>query len=153
MSFFRITRKIEIDAAHRVPDHASKCRHIHGHRYVIEATLEGCLAEQGEERGMVMDFGFLKDVMMESVHKACDHAMILWVDDPQFDQINAVGGKIYYVGNTSTVENLARRWFFMIRAGVTMHNLTMHNPAAQLVRIRVYETPNCWVDYPYADPL
>ena len=36
------TRKIEFDYGHRVFKHGSKCKHIHGHRGVIEvtATLE-----------------------------------------------------------------------------------------------------------------
>ena len=42
---FEITREIGLDAAHRVPDHASKCFHIHGHRYTVFATVEGHLAK------------------------------------------------------------------------------------------------------------
>ena len=36
-----ITRRLEFDAGHRIPDHKSQCRHLHGHRYVIEITLSG----------------------------------------------------------------------------------------------------------------
>ena len=56
-----IRRRIEIDAGHRVPHHASKCCNLHGHRYVIEALCNGPLAEAGEQTGMVLDFGFLKE--------------------------------------------------------------------------------------------
>ncbi|HCX34237.1 MAG TPA: 6-carboxytetrahydropterin synthase QueD, partial [Rhodocyclaceae bacterium] len=28
----RITRRLEFDAGHRIPDHLSRCRHLHGHR-------------------------------------------------------------------------------------------------------------------------
>jgi hypothetical protein len=37
----RITRRLEFDAGHRIPDHASQCRHLHGHRYALEITLSG----------------------------------------------------------------------------------------------------------------
>ena len=37
----RITRRLEFDAGHRIPDHASQCRHLHGHRYALEVTLSG----------------------------------------------------------------------------------------------------------------
>ena len=36
-----ITRKLEFDAGHRIPDHKSQCRNLHGHRYTIEITLVG----------------------------------------------------------------------------------------------------------------
>ena len=35
-----ITKEIEIDAAHRVPNHKSKCRTFHGHRYRIEVGVD-----------------------------------------------------------------------------------------------------------------
>ena len=36
-----VTRKLEFDAGHRIPDHRSQCRNLHGHRYVLEVTLAG----------------------------------------------------------------------------------------------------------------
>ncbi|MET5021245.1 6-carboxytetrahydropterin synthase, partial [Burkholderia pseudomallei] len=40
-----ITRKLEFDAGHRIPDPRSQCRTLHGHRYVRELTLRGDLVE------------------------------------------------------------------------------------------------------------
>ena len=36
-----IRRYVETDTGHRVPNHKSKCRHFHGHRYRFEAEIEG----------------------------------------------------------------------------------------------------------------
>ena len=92
-----ITRKIEIDAGHRVPDHKSKCFNLHGHRYVIEAECSGPLAETGEQTGMVVDFGFLKKVMMERIHEPCDHTFIFtYWDDICFNLSMASGKTLYY---------------------------------------------------------
>ena len=41
-----ITRRLEFDAGHRIPDHRSQCRHLHGHRYVLEITLSGGVIRQ-----------------------------------------------------------------------------------------------------------
>ena len=41
-----ITRRLEFDAGHRIPDHKSQCRHLHGHRYAIEVTLSGDIIRQ-----------------------------------------------------------------------------------------------------------
>ena len=40
-----ITRKLEFDAGHRIPDHKSQCRNLHGHRYTLEITLVGAVIE------------------------------------------------------------------------------------------------------------
>ena len=59
-----ITRKLEFDAGHRIPDHRSQCRNLHGHRYVLEITLQGDLVETegAPDRGMVMDFADVKSL-------------------------------------------------------------------------------------------
>ncbi len=58
MQKYSVTRRISIDAAHRVSTHGSKCRNLHGHRYMIEATCvarAGLLHEDGEQTDMVAD--------------------------------------------------------------------------------------------------
>lgn len=77
-----ITREIGIDMGHRVTHHGSKCRNLHGHRYTIQVTVRGPLFEAGEQEGMVLDYGFLKDIMMEHIDKDCDHGMCLYINDP-----------------------------------------------------------------------
>jgi len=80
---YLITRRIEIDAGHRIPQHNSKCRHLHGHRYKIEASLSAAaLQSKGSQSGMVQDFGVLKDVMKHVIHDVFDHTLILYIDDP-----------------------------------------------------------------------
>jgi 6-pyruvoyltetrahydropterin/6-carboxytetrahydropterin synthase len=94
---FKIDRCIEIDCGHRVPTHGSKCANLHGHRYKVVAEVQ-CAdlarenqggrylhlpkGEKDEQRDMVLDFGFLKEVMMNHVDRLCDHGMVLWCDDP-----------------------------------------------------------------------
>jgi len=142
----RITRKIEIDAAHRVPDHASKCKNLHGHRYVVEATCVGGLIQSGPEAGMVMDFGFLKEVMVDCIDKFYDHAMIAWENDPLIDDIRKLctGMKLMILPVIPTAENLAQVWFDADYLSVRIRS----NGNAKLESVRVWETPNCWADYP-----
>jgi 6-pyruvoyltetrahydropterin/6-carboxytetrahydropterin synthase len=167
-----ITREIEIDAAHRIPDHGSKCRNLHGHRYKIAATCMGPLFEQGEQTGMVLDFGFLKQEMMNEIDAYCDHGMIVWIQDPwldaflrqaghdldgQFskqallskmngdDQILLEGrfGKTLVLSAVPTSENLARHWFNRLFPRV--HERGGGRIALQ--RVDVWETPNCVATY------
>lgn len=141
----RITRKFEIDAGHRIHGHGGKCRHVHGHRYVIELTVR---ADELDSLGMVVDFGRLKDGFGEFLNSRYDHKLILSTDDPLHELIHtspAAGysafgiGSVVWVPVPPTAENLARMMFDDALAympdGVT------------LCSVRVYETPNCWADY------
>jgi 6-pyruvoyltetrahydropterin/6-carboxytetrahydropterin synthase len=78
-----ITRKLEFDAGHRIPYHDGHCRHIHGHRYVIEVTLMGTvLNHQGHgDDGMVLDFGDIKKITNEAIVEQWDHAFLVAKED------------------------------------------------------------------------
>lgn len=173
---FEITREIGIDAAHRVPDHHSQCRHLHGHRYTIHASARGSLITAGSQKGMVIDFGFLKAFMMEEIAAYCDHGAIVYANDeplckalvdPEFidhclSDTQAKGycltegpfGKVYLVNFIPTAENLARHWFTRLSerlAGdIRFQGATLGNVRVRLSRVRVWETPNCYADYPAA---
>lgn len=167
-----ICREISIDAAHRIPDHLSKCRNLHGHRYRIEATCCGTLATSGDQAGMVLDFGFLKQEMMDVIDTPCDHGLLVWVNDPLLEQFlpatdkeapdvialdqveRAVArdgqaflqgrfGKTLVLPVIPTAENLARFWFEQLVDRVEQRS----NGRAKLQRIDVWETPNCRACY------
>ena len=73
----RITRRLEFDAGHRIPDHASQCRHLHGHRYALEITLSGDIirADGLPANGMVVDFTKIKDVVNLFDHRCANDIM------------------------------------------------------------------------------
>lgn len=79
---YSITRSIGVDYGHRVMTHGSKCKSIHGHRGTVEVTCAGsALHSTGEQSEMVLDFGFLKDVMLDIIDKSIDHGFVASVDD------------------------------------------------------------------------
>lgn len=142
-----ITRKVEFDAGHRIPDHQSKCCNIHGHRYVVEATLCGeVVGESGRpDTGMVLDFGDLKDAMNKAVGEAWDHALLVYSGDTEL--MAAVkcmprDHKTIVLTVVPTVENLV-----IIAAMRIKHFLGMARANGSLVHVRMYETPNCWADW------
>lgn len=137
-----ITRKIEFDAGHRIPNHASKCRNVHGHRYVLEATLSGPIISSGSQEGMVSDFGIVKEIMMLKVGEPWDHAFLCWVDDTQILKMleDIPNHKTVLFAVVPTVENLVRQAFIAMKS-------SFENAGITLDRTRLYETPNCWADY------
>ncbi len=161
------TRQIGIDMGHRVTNHASKCRNVHGHRYTIEVTAAGALVESGPSEGMVHDFGFLKDLMMKEIDAPCDHGLCLWERDPLLiasvfprrdttgrdgwdEDMKArgchstewAGGKLYILGVVPTAENLAKHWFMRLTAALRQSSLDV-----VIQKVRVWETPNCYAEY------
>lgn len=164
-----VSRRIEIDAGHRLSTHGSKCRNLHGHRYVIEAEATAdALRENGEQSGMALDFAFLKTEMRVLIDDPCDHGLILWAGDTDAvsmlapagrDPISWVaetaarvetegfvsttdtrlGWKLYLVDGQPTAETLARHWFERLAPRV----IEKSDGLARLSALTVWETPNC----------
>ena len=141
-----ITRKLEFDAGHRIPDHRSQCRNLHGHRYVLEITLQGELVETegAPDRGMVMDFADVKALAMEHLVNKWDHAFIVYARDEVVRSFleTMADHKTVVLDRIPTVENLAAEAFRILSEVYNDH----YGVDLKLKRVRLYETPNCWAD-------
>jgi 6-pyruvoyltetrahydropterin/6-carboxytetrahydropterin synthase len=140
---YAITREIQFDAGHRVPNHKSKCRNPHGHRYRVVARLQGDLHDEAgaSDEGMVHDFGDVKDILMEKVHDPLDHGFIVYQNDDQLlDALDGYDWKIIVFPYIPTAENIAR-WIFE-----QIHGLFNHS--VMLMRVQVWETPTSMAAYP-----
>jgi 6-pyruvoyltetrahydropterin/6-carboxytetrahydropterin synthase len=141
-----ITRRLEFDAGHRIPNHNSQCRHLHGHRYAIEITLSGQIidTEGVSEQGMVMDFSEVKTIAQEAVVNQWDHAFLVYRGDSAVVDFLATlpGHKTVALDVVPTAENLAAIAFRMLDAAY------IDRFANQLLleQVRLYETPNNWAD-------
>ncbi|OIO82785.1 MAG: 6-carboxytetrahydropterin synthase QueD [Gallionellaceae bacterium CG1_02_60_948] len=142
----QITRRLEFDAGHRIPNHTSQCKHLHGHRYAIEITLAGDVitAEGVSEQGMVMDFSDVKRIAKERVVDAWDHAFLVWCKDKVvLDFLQTLPDhKTVVLEAVPTAENLARIAFDLLHEA---YRDTFGNHL-RLVRVRLFETPNNWAD-------
>lgn len=147
----QITRRLEFDAGHRIPDHGSQCRHLHGHRYVLEVTLEGEVIDRAGDpaNGMVMDFGEIKSIARQHLVDAWDHAFLAYRGDRQVVELLATlpGHKTVLLDAVPTAENLAATAFKIL---APLYSGAFGNQLS-LARIRLYETPNCWADVCRAD--
>lgn len=141
-----ITRKLEFDAGHRIPDHRSQCRNLHGHRYVLEITLHGDLVETegAPDRGMVMDFADVKALAMEHLVSKWDHAFLVYARDEIVRSFleKMADHKTVVLDRIPTVENLAAIAFDILANVYDAH----YGVNLRLERVRLYETPNCWAD-------
>ena len=134
-----ITRSIRIDMGHRLLKHESKCKNCHGHSYMIELSCRG--AAGLDEVGRVIDFGVIKEIFGKWLNEVFDHGFAIEVGDPIADFFEVHAQKHVVLDVPPTAENLARLWF---DGAVKL----LATAPVIVTRIRVYETPNCWADYP-----
>jgi 6-pyruvoyltetrahydropterin/6-carboxytetrahydropterin synthase len=129
-----LTRKAEFSASHYYhnPEFTQeenqrifgKCNnpHGHGHNYTLEVTVKG---QVDARSGFVVDLKELKDIMNREVIDALDHRF-LNKEVPEFAEA------------IPTTENLAISIWDRLKSKLKL---------AELHRIRVYETPDLFVDY------
>jgi 6-pyruvoyltetrahydropterin/6-carboxytetrahydropterin synthase len=131
-----ITRKVEFSASHvcRNPQlseqenrelfGAAANPHGHGHNYVVEVSLRG---DPDPVTGMVLDLKELKAILNRQVVAPYDHRFLNY-EVPPFDRV------------IPTVENIARD----IWQRLVPH---LSNQKGKLYSVRVFETPDLYVDY------
>ena len=141
-----ITRKLEFDAGHRIPDHNSQCRNLHGHRYVLEITLTGGVIEQDgqSDNGMIMDFSDVKKLANSALVDVWDHAFLVYDKDHAVRAFldSLPNHKTVVLPLVPTIENLAKIAFDILKDVYTDKfgtGLTLH-------KIKLFETPNCWAE-------
>ena len=129
-----LTRRAEFSASHYYHSAAlspeenqrlyGKCNNPrgHGHNYVLEVTVRGQIDPRS---GMVVDLKQLKEVMAREVLEVLDHRF-LNEEVPVFHHV------------IPTTENLAVEVWRM---------LALKLQFGRLHRIRLYETPDLFVDY------
>jgi len=133
------TRKIEFDAAHRVVGHGSKCRFLHGHRYCLEANF---ISPKLDRLGMVVDFGDIKKILGKWINDNFDHNVILSQEDKELgDYISkTLGQNVFYLNSNPTAENIAQYILEFPCRDLFKDSTLICN------HVRLYETPNCYVD-------
>jgi 6-pyruvoyltetrahydropterin/6-carboxytetrahydropterin synthase len=131
-----LTRKAEFSASHvcmnpalseaenRALYGANANPNGHGHNYVLEVTIEG---EPDPVTGMVFDLRELKEIINAEVVEPMDHRFLNH-EVPPFDRV------------VPTTENIAAEIWKRLEP-------RLNAPNARLKNVRLYETPDLYVDY------
>jgi 6-pyruvoyltetrahydropterin/6-carboxytetrahydropterin synthase len=141
-----ITRKLEFDAGHRIPNHRSECRNVHGHRYAMHITLSGVVQNEkgASSEGMLLDFSDVKKLAEMHLVSHWDHAFLVYEQDRDVRNFleSLPDHKTVVLDRIPTVENLAQIAFDVLKKVYEAH----YESDLTLERIRLYETPNNWAD-------
>ena len=107
---YYIRSECSFDSAHFLKGYEGKCSNIHGHRWTVEVTVSGPLRTEGQERGMLLDFGILKKAVRSAADRF-DHALIYERDSLREKTLEALreeNFRLIEVPFRPTAENFAR---------------------------------------------
>lgn len=130
-----ITRRLEIDAGHRLLRHESKCRNAHGHRYVFDITVSG----RKDKVGRIIDFSRVKELVGVWLDTNWDHGFIVQRGDPLIQTLRQIDSKMFVVDWPPTAENMSQ-YLHKIASAL------LHRSGIRVRNVRCWETPNCWAD-------
>lgn len=118
---FKISITTHFAAAHRLRDYEGPCENLHGHNWLVKATIG---TDTLDRIGMAYDFKKLKSQLREIVERL-DHQLIN--DVPPFDQLNP------------TSENIAKHIFESLADRLP--------PAIKMISVEVGESEHYVASY------
>ena len=131
---YTLQTSASFDSAHFLKGYEGKCSNIHGHRWTVEVTVAAEeLEEEGQIRGMVVDFKTLKDDLNGLVDEL-DHSLVIEegsLKEKTKEALLEEEFRIVELPFRPTAENLAEYFFD-----------EMEEKDYQVVLVKVYETPN-----------
>ena len=140
----KIGKVIQWDMGHRVLNHRSVCKGLHGHRYKAEICVEGDLVEKKDasEEGMVIDFADIKKTAQKFIQEELDHAFMVWEKDIELLEFfkNSKGHKPVIVPFTPTAENVASYIFNELKDKFT----DVFKTGLHLQSVKLWETPSSY---------
>lgn len=136
-----ITRHHDFCYGHRVVDHESKCKHLHGHNGRIHFTIRANDNEL-DDIGRVIDFSVIKQKLCTWIEDVIDHRMLIWTDDPfLFTLMELDMDSIFKVPFNPTAENICR--WFVEDVGPRL----LEGTGCELIECTLEETRKCKATY------
>lgn len=101
-----LVKECEFAAAHRITFHEGKCKFLHGHNFLVTISIT---VETKKGIDMVLDFGRIKEIVME-----LDHKTLIYGKDELLLQVFGSSANANFVADVVildfevTAENLAQ---------------------------------------------
>lgn len=130
---YHVKKEIHFCYGHRLLNYDGPCAHPHGHNGKIEIELE---AKTLDRRGMVFDFGDIKEIIQKWVDKELDHRMILKNSDPLVRVLKDLKEPYFEMRENPTAEALAKLIFSYAKS-----------KRLPIARVTFWETPSSSASY------
>jgi 6-pyruvoyltetrahydropterin/6-carboxytetrahydropterin synthase len=133
------TRRLQFCSGHRVHGHEGKCRHLHGHNYVVMLTAS---ADALDDLGRVIDFSVLKARLGGWIDQHWDHGCVIWDGDTEAQAavLACQPAKLFLLPSNPTAENMADYLLRVVGPEV------LADTGIGLTAVRLWETENCYAD-------
>jgi 6-pyruvoyltetrahydropterin/6-carboxytetrahydropterin synthase len=141
MATIRLTKQFRFEMAHALLGYNGKCRHIHGHSYILFVTVKGAPETDpaNPAYGMVMDFTELKKIVHELIIDRLDHALLLRHDAPLAEELATAYEKIVKVPYQPTCENMVIDFAEILQTAlpdkVQLHSVRLHETATSYAEL------------------
>lgn len=136
---YYLTAEASFDGAHFLAGYEGKCSNLHGHRWrVILKIKTDSLQSEGQQRGMVVDFGDVKAALKKET-EYFDHTFIYEEGSLKEATVAALKSEDFLmrvVPFRPTAENFSK-YFYEKFAGYGFN----------VAEVTVYETPNNCASY------
>ena len=118
-----VSKEFTFDAAHHLHNYEGKCKNLHGHTYRVVLGLSGYT----DERGLMMDFGEIKDVWKQKIEIFLDHHYLNETLPPM----------------NTTAENIVV-WIYERLVEALLEERTYKEVRVEFIRL--YETPTSYAE-------
>ncbi|MBE6206066.1 MAG: 6-carboxytetrahydropterin synthase [Rikenellaceae bacterium] len=139
MATIRLTKEFTFEAAHFLEDYDGVCSQLHGHSYRLYVTVRGIPSddELDPKNGMVIDFGYLKQLVNDAIISEFDHSLIMQRSERAMaleQLLSEEFSRIVVLPYRPTTENLladfAERLLEVLPDDVEIFSLRLHETGA-----------------------
>lgn len=120
---FELNVRENFEAAHKIKNYPGKCARLHGHNWIVEASVKG---SKLNDLGILIDFKILKSEL-KKVLEEFDHQYLNELE--------------IFTKKNPTAENLAKIIFEKLSES------EIFNENAKLSAVKIYESPKSCVIY------
>lgn len=140
---YSAVRRLQFCAGHRVFQHESKCRNMHGHNYVLYIHARPKPTLGLDSVGRVIDFSELKAKVGNWIDLWWDHGFIYFEQDAEMSTFaeKYFNHKTYAMPYNPTAENMAKYLCEDICPEL------FKGSDIDVYKIVLWETENCFVEY------
>lgn len=121
-----VSKEFTFDAAHHLHNYEGKCKNLHGHTYKVIFGLSGFV----DERGLMMDFGDIKEIWKNEIEIYLDHRYLNETLPPM----------------NTTAENMVVWIYEKMAEALQDEERQQRFAGARVEFVRLYETPTSYAE-------
>ncbi len=137
MTKIRVTKRFNWEMAHALYNYDGLCRNVHGHSYIMYATIIGepINDENDKKNGMVIDFGDFKKIVKDNIVDKFDHSLVINQKEKHDDflKIDGLFNRLIVLDYQPTCElmviDFAQRIIENLPKGIKLHSLRLYETA------------------------